>query len=38
MAIESELILSDISRVEKALEKLKKSMKTSKEEFRKVFG
>ena len=35
--IESELILSDISRVEKALEKLKKSMKTSKEEFRKEF-
>ena len=35
--IESELILSDISRIEKSLEKYKKTMKTSKEEFRKEF-
>ncbi len=35
--IESELILSDISRIEKTLEKLNKSSKNSKEEIRKEF-
>ena len=35
--IESELILSDISKIEKTLEKLKKLSKTSKEESRREF-
>ena len=36
--IDSELILSDISRIEKMLEKIKKSLKTSKDEFQINFS